>query len=134
LRPDRFRDPVLLLARLLLAAVFLYDAALLIQFPDANAGYLEQFGVPGALIYPALALQLGGSVLIAAGLLTRPAALALALFCLMTALIFHHDFGDAGEAIQFGKDIGLTGGYLLLAASGAGRFSLDRLLFGRGRG
>ena len=57
----------------------------------------------------------------------RPAltALAFAGFCALTAVVFHNQLGAIGEAIQFGKDFGLAGGFLLLAVSGAGGWSLD---------
>jgi uncharacterized membrane protein YphA (DoxX/SURF4 family) len=35
------------------------------------------------------------------------------------------NFTAAGTVIEFGKDIGLAGGYLLLVAVGAGTISLD---------
>lgn len=122
---ERYRNETLLLARLLLAAVFLYDGWLILRAPEPTMGYLEQFGVPGALIYPALALEVVGGLLVAIGLAARPAALALGGFCVLTAMIFHHNLGDSGEAIQFGKDFGLAGGWVLLSVVGAGRFAVD---------
>jgi putative oxidoreductase len=116
------------LARLLLAALFLYDGWIVVNNYGATAEYLAQFGVPPLLLIPALVLQVGGGLLIAVGWNTRLAALALSLFCISTALIFHNQFSDPNEAIQFWKDLAIAGGLLVLTAHGAGTFSLDSRL------
>ena len=116
-----------LAGRVFIAAIFIYDATLAVRFPLDNATYLENFGVPGLMLWPAAFLQFFGGLAIVAGFHTRLVALAFACFCLLTALIFHHDFADTNELIQFGKDFGLAGGFLFLAAAGAGAWSLDAL-------
>lgn len=122
---DSMRDAALLAGRVLIAAVFVYDATIIARFPDATIGYMEQFGLPGMLLWPTALFQLAAGILVVVGWQTRLAALAFAGFCLATALIFHRNFADTTEAIQFGKDVGLAGGFLFLAAAGAGRWSLD---------
>jgi putative oxidoreductase len=47
---------------------------------------------------------------------------------LLTALIFHHNFGDQMQMINFLKNVAIAGGFLLLAANSAGPLSLDRRL------
>ena len=117
-----------LLGRLLLAALFLSDGWTVVNNYGATADYLAQFGVPSLLLVPALILQVGGGLLVAVGWNTRLAALALSLFCISTALIFHNQFGDPNEEIQFWKDLAIAGGFLVLASRGAGAFSLDSYL------
>jgi putative oxidoreductase len=117
-----------LLGRLMLAALFLYDGWLVANNYDATAEYLSQFGMPPLMLVPALILQVGGGLLVAVGWNTRLAALALSLFCISTALIFHNQFSDSNEVIQFWKDLAIAGGFLVLAARGAGAFSLDSYL------
>jgi len=114
-----------LMGRLLLAALFLIDGWIAVNNYAATAEYLAQFGVPPLLLVPALILQVGGGLLVAVGWNTRLAALALSLFCISTAVIFHNQFGDSNEAIHFWKDLAIAGGFLVLAARGAGAFSLD---------
>ena len=114
-----------LLGRLLLAALFLIDGWIAVNNYGATAEYLAQFGVPPLLLVPALILQVGGGLLIVVGWNTRLAALALSLFCISTALIFHNQSSDQNEAIHFWKDLAIAGGFLVLAARGAGPFSLD---------
>lgn len=114
-----------LLGRLLLAALFVTDVWTIVNNYGATADYLAQFGVPPSLLPLAAALQLAGGLLVAFGWQTRLAALALALFCISTAVIFHSQSGDPNEAIHFWKDLAIAGGFLVLAAHGAGAFSLD---------
>jgi putative oxidoreductase len=64
------------------------------------------------------------------GFRVRFASLALAVFCLVTAIIFHHNFADHNQSIHFFKDVMMAGGLLQIAYFGAGAFSLDAL-FGR---
>ena len=116
------------LGRLLLAALFVSDVWTIINNYGATADYLAQFGVPPQLLPLAMVTQLGGGLLVVVGWQTRLAALALALFCIATALIFHTQSGDANEAIQFWKDLAIAGGFLVLLAHGAGVVSLDARL------
>jgi putative oxidoreductase len=125
MRQQAFDDLVVLAARVLVALVFIYDAVLLVRAPAGNASYMMQYGVPALLLYPAALLEFVGGLMLVAGFAVRPVALALAGFCLLTALIFHHDLANAGEAIEFGKDIGLAGGLLCLYLQGAGALSFD---------
>ncbi|ANF58341.1 DoxX family protein [Halotalea alkalilenta] len=93
----------------------------------ATQQYMEAMGVPSALLPLVILLELGGGLAIAAGAFTRWIALVLAAFSVLTALIFHADFSDAGQAINFWKNVAMAGGFLLLAANGAGEFSVDEL-------
>jgi len=119
------RNLALFAGRIFIAAIFIYDATLIARFPGDNLAYLESHGVPGFALWPTALLQFAGGLMIVVGLLTRLTAVAFAAFCLLTALTFHRDLADLTEAIQFGKDLGLAGGFLFLAAAGAGDWSLD---------
>jgi putative oxidoreductase len=50
------------------------------------------------------------------------------LYTLLAALIFHTNFADQIEMINFLKNVSIAGGFLLLVANGAGPLSLDRRL------
>jgi putative oxidoreductase len=117
-----------LLGRLMLAALFLNDGWVVVNNYDATAEYLSQFGVPPFMLVPALLLQVVGGLLVAVGSNTRLAALALSFFCISTAVIFHNQLGDPNEQIHFWKDLAIAGGFLVLAAHGAGEFSVDSRL------
>jgi len=116
-----------LVGRVLLAFLFIMEALSKISNYDLAAKYTAAFGVPTQLLPLAIAVELLGGAMIAFGWHTRLASLALAAFCLAAAVIFHTRFGDRNQLIHFEKDLALAGAFLVLAARGAGRLSLDRL-------
>jgi putative oxidoreductase len=58
-------------------------------------------------------------------LLTRWAAAGLFVYTLLAAVIFHNNFADHGEWINFMKNLAIAGGFLVLAVRGAGGLSID---------
>ncbi|MGH6641081.1 MAG: DoxX family protein, partial [Bradyrhizobium sp.] len=72
-----------------------------------------------------IAVQLVAGVSIAAGWYARCGALALGLFCLATAVLFHSNFAIRNELLHLEKDIAIAGGMFVLAVCGAGRWSMD---------
>lgn len=116
--------------RILIALIFITAGYSKIGGFAATQGYMEAMGVPGALLPLVIAVELGGGVLIVLGAFTRYAALALAGFTLVAGFLFHGDTADPMQQIMLMKNLAITGGFLVLAAHGAGKFSLDRR-FGR---
>lgn len=119
---------VSLLGRIGLALIFIVAGWGKITGYEGTQQYMQAMGVPGALLPLTILLELGGGLAIAAGLFTRWTAIALAVFSVVTAFIFHADFGDAAQATNFWKNVAMAGGFLLLAAQGAGAWSVDGLL------
>ena len=116
----------LLVARVLIAVVFVAAGYSKIGGYEGTQAYMASFGVPGLLLPLVIALEIGAGLALALGLLTRLAALGLALFTIGAALIFHANFADAMQQILFMKNLAMAGGLLALVASGAGHFSIDR--------
>ena len=73
----------------------------------------------------AVAVELGGGLLLVAGYRVRFVAAAMAVFALATALSFHTNFADQDQMIHFLKNVMITGGLLQIVAFGAGALSLD---------
>jgi putative oxidoreductase len=117
-------DMVLLLARLLLAWIFLHEGAFLLANYSASSAGMAKMGAPAFALAPVIALQLVGGLSIAIGWYTRCGALALGLFCLATAFLFHTNFAIRNELLHFEKDIAISGGMLVLMVRGAGRWSV----------
>jgi putative oxidoreductase len=115
----------LTVGRLLLASLFILEGWSKIQGYQAAADYMTGFGVPSVLLPAAIALELGGGLLIAVGWQARIAAAALAAFCVATAVIFHNQVSNSNQLLHFEKDLAIAGGLLVLALAGAGRWSLD---------
>ncbi|MCU0832521.1 MAG: DoxX family protein [Rhizobiaceae bacterium] len=131
----------LLLGRALLAAVFI-PAGLqkLMGGIDGTAGMIAGAGLPAAtaLAWAAAIFEIVAGLAVLVGFQTRIASVLLAAFCLFTAFMFHNgpitmpDFPDAANGmltlfnqIMMFKNIGLAGGFLVLAGAGAGAWSLD---------
>jgi putative oxidoreductase len=115
-----------LAGRILLAHIFLLAGINKISGYSGTQGYMEAMGVPGMLLPLVILLEVGGAVAIIVGWQTRWAAYALALFSIVAALIFHNNLADQIQMILFMKNWALAGGLLVLAANGAGAFSLEQ--------
>jgi putative oxidoreductase len=125
---DAIRDAGLLAGRLLLVFIFLHESIGLLGNYAGAAAYMQKSGVPSLLLPAVIALQLGGGLLVATGILTRCAALAFAVFCVLTAIMFHWQFADRNQLLHFQKDLAIAGGFLVLACCGPGNWSLGRYL------
>lgn len=122
---ERFQPPIALLARLFLAYIFIIEGWGKITEYTATGNYMESNGVSAALLPIVILTELGGGILIAAGFMTRYAAVALAGFCLLTAMLFHTDFDNFEQLINFNKNIAIAGGFLAIVAFGPGAWSAD---------
>jgi len=116
---------VLLVARCLLAALFLWSGIGKIAGYDEAGQFMVQHGTIRLLLPAAIVVEIGGAILLIVGFKVRLAAAALAGFCVMTALLFHANFTDRAQTVHFLKDVALAGGLLALYVSGPGRMSFD---------
>ncbi|MCG8708767.1 DoxX family protein [Brenneria sp. 4F2] len=119
----------LLVARILMPILFI--VAGYGKLGDAYAGtqqYMQAMGVPAFLLPLTILLELGGGLAILFGLLTRTVSLFIAGFTLLTALIFHTNFAEGVNQVMFMKNLTIAGGYILLAVTGPGLYSIDRIL------
>jgi putative oxidoreductase len=112
--------------RVLLAVLFLLSGLGKLGAYGATAAFMSSAGVPGALLPVVIATEVIGSLAIMLGWKTRIVAVLLAGFSLLTAIVFHHNFADQMQMIEFLKDVSIAGGLLLLVAKGAGPLSIDR--------
>ena len=117
-------DIQLLVARILLALMFLFSGVPLIFAPGGFAGYMGSLGLPAPMLvtWLVIALKVLGGIAIVVGFQTRWAAYALAAFCVATAFMGHM---APEEAAIFWKNIAVAGGFIALAAAGAGAYSVD---------
>ncbi|MGL5030199.1 MAG: DoxX family protein [Aeromonas sp.] len=122
---DKMKDVALLVSRLLLALMFVMAGWGKIGGYAGTQGYMEAMGVPGAILPLVILLELGGGLAIMLGLFTRSLSVLLAGFTLMAAFIFHYQPSEQMQMMMFMKNLSIAGGFLALAAVGAGAFSLD---------
>ena len=123
-------DPALLVGRILASIIFILGGYGKLMAATATKAYFAKTGIPLPEIayWVAVAVELGGGILLLLGLQTRLVALVLAVFCVATAVLAHADFGDRAQLINFNKNLAMAGGFLAFTAAGAGRYSLDALL------
>lgn len=127
------RNALLLLSRLLLAALFVPSGFQALSDIAGTTGYFASLGLP----LPALAawgtglFELIAGLLILVGFQTRIAALLLAAFCIAAGFIGHYGQGGGDAMLAFlhqqmlMKDIAISGGFVALAMVGAGAWSVD---------
>lgn len=120
-----------LLGRIGLSLIFIISGWGKVSGFDATQGYMEGMGVPGGLLPLVILLELGGGLAILLGVLTRFNAVALAVFSLLAAALFHGNFADATQFVPFWKNVALAGGFLMVAAHGPGPLSVDAWLLRR---
>ena len=121
-----------LVGRLMLAYLFLPAGISKLMGFAGTVGYIASKGLPAPSAAAAVALlvEIVGGLALIAGFGTRIAALVLAVFTVVAA-VFFHNFWAAPEAqqlmqqINFNKNIAIAGGLLVLAAFGAGAYSVD---------
>ena len=118
-------DIALLVARLLLAWIFLHEGVFLLVNYGASSAGMAKMGAPSIALAPVIALQLVAGLSIAVGWYARCGALALGVFCLTTAFLFHTNFAIRNELLHFEKDAAIAGGMFVLMVCGAGRWSID---------
>ncbi len=118
------QDWVALVGRVLLAVIFILAGWNKITGYDGTVAYMQSYGLPALLLPFVIVLELGGGLALLAGVLARWAALALALFSIAAAVIFHTNFADQTQMTMFLKNIAIAGGLLMVFGYGPGRLSL----------
>jgi putative oxidoreductase len=129
--PTQTQNTVALIGRILLAVIFILSGFSKIGGFAGTAGYIASKGLPMASVLAALTIvvELGGGLALATGFLARWAALALAVFSVLAAIIFHNFWAVPPEQvmmqnINFMKNISIAGGMLMVFAFGPGSLSL----------
>jgi putative oxidoreductase len=131
---ERIRDEALLVARILLAVLFLVFGWGKLTDYSGTVAYLTQSGVP----LPSVAALVGvfeffGAIALILGVWTRPLAVLFAFFTLAAGLIGHRYWTMTSadrfmNMINFYKNVSLMGGFFLLYVTGAGKYSIDARL------
>ena len=134
---------VILVARILLAFMFIASGLQKFGSIDGTAAYIASVNLPASTLLAWLAaiFETLAGIAILVGFYTSIAAALLALFCVFTALWFHWgpvavpDFPEAANGmlsmmnqIIFMKNLTVAGGFLALIASGPGSISVDARL------
>ena len=129
---SNFQNPLAFVGRLLLALLFLPAGLSKISGFAGTVGYIASKGMPmpTAAAVIAIIVEVVGPLALIAGFGTRWAALVLAGFTLVATLVFHNFWAMPADQVMmqqlmFFKNIAVIGGLLILAAHGAGAWSVD---------
>jgi 4,5:9,10-diseco-3-hydroxy-5,9,17-trioxoandrosta-1(10),2-diene-4-oate hydrolase len=106
--------------RVLVAALFIFAGLSKVVGPQPYLDHMREFGVPTLLLPAVITLEIVGGVTLLLGLRLRYAAFALGVFCVLTAVIFHHELDKKTERTHFFKDLAIAGGLLMTSASAEG--------------
>lgn len=122
-----------LLGRILLSGLSLVQGYNKLMNVAGTSGYFGRLGlpVPEVLVWGVIAVEILGGLLILIGWQTRLVAWGLAIFTVATAVVGHKFWGIDpaqfnNQFTQFLKNLAIAGGFLMLAACGPGRISVDR--------
>src|SRR5690349_23737527 len=127
------RPLLLLLARVFIAALFLVAGTRKLLTYAATVGYMTKLGFPAPEVLTpiAIAIEIGGGLMLAAGWRTRWAAWLLVVFVAVATAMAHRFW--LVEAAQYGnqlnhflKNIAIIGGLIFVATFGPGRTALDK--------
>jgi putative oxidoreductase len=128
---EALADAAILLARLLLAALFLMT----VSTGGPASGYLASLGypAPGAMSVLAHVVEWVVVVSLVLGVGARYGALIGFVFVVVALATAHRywEFPEAARALQYtflSKDLAIAGGLLLLFVTGGGRYGVDAAL------
>jgi putative oxidoreductase len=134
--PSPSQGVVLVVARVLLAAMFIGAGISKFGNLQGTAGYIASGGLPlASLLAPAVAaFELLAGIALVIGWQARWAALALALFTLVASVLFHAFWAVPAEQqfvqqLMFMKNLAAAGGLLVVFVFGAGPLALDARRF-----
>lgn len=118
--------PLAFIGRLLLAFIFLDSGIDKIPNYAHEVQFMTSHGVSPLFLVPVILLEIGGGAALVVGLLTRYAALALAVFSVIAAVLFFPDYmTNDDQWISFTSNLAIAGGLLVLMAFGPGAWSAD---------
>jgi putative oxidoreductase len=115
------------LARLLMASLFIWDGVLQLRNPAGTAKYFTSVHIPlpGVTVWISIFVHLLGGLALVLGFQARWAAALLCLLCLGTAFGVHLPVGDFTNMMHFYKNLAIAGGFLYVMSYGPGDLSID---------
>lgn len=118
-----------LVARIFLSVIFLRSGISKILDFGGTQQFMAASGIPlvltGLLLVGSILFELAGGLSVLLGYKPRWGAIALIIFLVPTTLIFHTNFAEEMQVIQFLKNLALIGGLLMVVYFGSGPVSLD---------
>ena len=114
--------------RIFISLLFIFEAFKKFSFKEETIFYMEDYGVPGILFYPALLFEMIFPILLIIGYKTKISAFAMFIFTIVVTIIFHSDFGDQIQLMTFLKNLAIAGGFLIISTNEPKVCTLDDYL------
>ncbi|MEZ5782541.1 MAG: DoxX family protein [Rhizobiaceae bacterium] len=117
-----------LAGRVLLSVLFIAAGFGKLTAISGTAQWFGSIGLPAPTVVAVLVglLEFFGGLAVLVGFYSRAAAIALAVFTIAASLLAHTDFSDMTQTLFFQKNLGIAGGFLLLAVFGPGAYAINR--------
>lgn len=124
-----------LLGRILISAIFIFEAVDSILFAEKTKMTMAEYGItwrPDFLLYLSIVLLVVGAIMLLIGYRIRFGVWLLLMYWLPLTFIVYSFWNDPVtiqrlNAILFMKNIAIAGGLLMIAAHGGGKYSIQRL-------
>ena len=114
--------------RIFISSLFIFEALKKFSLKEETIFYMEDYGVPEILFYPALLFEMIFPILLIIGYKTKISAFAMFIFTIVVTIIFHSDFGDQTQLIAFLKNLAIAGGFLIISTNEPKVCTLDYYL------
>ena len=110
------------IARVLLSVPFIWAGYQKVAAAAAYQAYFAHLGLPVPMVAwsVAVVIEIVGGLALLLGVQARVVGSILAAWCIATALVAHSNFADPNMQIHFMKNVAMAGGFLYVAAFGAG--------------
>tara|TARA_B100001540_G_scaffold88280_1_gene79802 strand:- start:182 stop:559 length:378 start_codon:yes stop_codon:yes gene_type:complete len=114
--------------RIFISSLFIFEAFKKFSLKEETIFYMEDYGVPEILFYPALLFEMIFPILLIIGYKTKISAFAMFIFTIVITIIFHSDFGDQMQLMAFLKNLAIAGGFLIISTNEPKVCTLDYYL------
>lgn len=125
-----------LVGRIMMSAIFIYEAIDSMLYAEQTKITMAEYGIlwkQDLLLYTSITILLIGALMLLFGYRVRFGVWLLLLYWLPVTCIVYSFWNDPEQvqrtnAIFFMRNIAIAGGLLMIAANGAGKYSVRRLL------
>ena|SRR5687768_692160 len=125
-----------LIGRILMSAIFVYEAIDSIMYAEQTKATMAEYGIfwkQDLLLYGSITMLIIGALMLLTGYRIKFGVWLLLLYWIPITCIVYSFWNDPVEtqrlnAIFFMRNIAIAGGLLVIAANGAGKYSIKRIM------
>lgn len=125
---QRMGKVIPLVARILISVIFLMGGWHKLMDTAGTMGYMQAMGMTTgtqALAIAAGIVELVGGLSLLLGYKAKWGAWLLFLYLIPVTFVFHRNFSDMMQMVEFMKNLAIMGGLLCVAQCGGGELSVD---------